>query len=209
MTASPRGTVPIEFPKPKLKGGVSVEEAIASRRSRRKYDNRAMTLTELGQVLWSGLGITGKSEHFKASPSAGAMHPLDLFAAVAPSAVEGLTPGFYHYREKKHHLIKLSDENFIPEVADKAYGQECVAGAPVLLVVTVEYSRTTSRYRERGHRYAHMDIGHLGENIYLQAEVLGLATVAIGAFDDDAITGLLPLPNNYEVKYLLPIGPKK
>ncbi|TET33099.1 MAG: SagB/ThcOx family dehydrogenase [Planctomycetota bacterium] len=209
MSAAPRGTVPIELPKPKLKGKVSVEEAIANRRSRRKYGNRAMTLAEVGQVLWSGLGITGTSDNFKASPSAGAMHPLDLFAAVAPGAVEGLTPGFYRYREKKHHLIKLSDDNFIPGVADKAYGQGCVAGAPVLLVVTVEYGRTTSRYRERGRRYAHMDVGHMGENIYLQAEALGLATVAIGAFDDDAITNLLPLPKNYEVKYLFPIGPMK
>jgi nitroreductase len=53
-----------------------------------------------------------------------------------------------------------------------------------------------------------MDIGHLGENVYLQAEALGFATVAVGAFDDDALTNLLPLPENYEVKYLLPFGPK-
>jgi len=209
MAEAPRGTVPVELPAPKLRGKISVEEAIASRRSRRKYGSRALTLAEVGQLLWSGLGITGSSDHFKASPSAGAMHPLDLFAAVAPAAAEGLTPGFYHYREKNHHLIKLSDENFIPEIAAKAYGQGCVTSAPILLVVTVEYGRTTSRYAERGHRYAHMDIGHMAENIYIQAEALGLATTGIGAFDDAAITSMLPLPENYEVKYLLPVGPLK
>jgi nitroreductase len=42
-------------------------------------------------------------------------------------------------------------------------------------------------------RYVHIEVGHVGQNIYLQAESLGLRTVAIGAEE--------PL-------YIMPVGEK-
>ncbi|MHC4663097.1 MAG: SagB/ThcOx family dehydrogenase [Planctomycetota bacterium] len=201
--------ITIQLPEPKMDGTISLEKAIAGRRSRRKYGERKLDISELGQMLWSGLGITGRSGKFKASPSAGARHPLNLFVAVAPDKFENLDGGFYAYNEEKHDLVKLSDKNFIPEIAENAYKQKCIFNASAVLVITIEYGRSMSRYGERGVRYSHMDAGHLGQNLYLQAETINLSTVGVGAFSDDILNHLLPVPAAHEVKYMFPFGPRE
>jgi len=52
----------------------------------------------------------------------------------------------------------------------------------------------------------HMEVGHAGQNIYLQATALGLATVVIGAFNDEQVKGVLRLDRQYEPLYIMPVG---
>ena len=80
--------------------------------------------------------------------------------------------------------------------------------APIALVFSAVYARTTERYGERGIRYTHIDLGHAAQNAQLQAEALGLASVALGAFDDDAIAQVLHLPADQKPIYLIPFGRK-
>ena len=51
-----------------------------------------------------------------------------------------------------------------------------------------------------------MDLGHSAENVYLQAEALGLGICAIGAFLDEHITKLMQLPKEEEPLYIMPVG---
>ena len=81
-----------------------------------------------------------------------------------------------------------------------------IADAPIVIVITAEYERITDRYGERGVRYAHMEVGHVGQNIYLQAEALGLGTVVIGAFRDWAVSKSLRLPEKHRPLYVMPVG---
>ena len=76
--------------------------------------------------------------------------------------------------------------------------------APVNILMAVDFSKTTGRYGKRGEMYVHMELGHAGQNIYLQAGSLGLGTVAVGAFNEDEIQKLLSLP--FPVKYIFPVG---
>jgi len=52
----------------------------------------------------------------------------------------------------------------------------------------------------------HMEVGHAGQNIHLQAETLGLGTVVIGAFDDSGVQAALGLQDNETPMYLMPVG---
>ena len=61
-----------------------------------------------------------------------------------------------------------------------------VADAPVSILVAAAYSRITRRYGQRGRQYVHMEVGHAAQNVYLQAEALGLGTTMVGAFNDKA-----------------------
>jgi len=64
-----------------------------------------------------------------------------------------------------------------------------------------------ARYGERGRgRYVPMEAGHVAENIYLQAESLGLGTVTIGAFADDQVREVISAPSQYTPLYVMPVG---
>jgi nitroreductase len=51
-----------------------------------------------------------------------------------------------------------------------------------------------------------MEIGHVGQNLYLQAESLNLSTVAVGAFHDEEVSKVLNLPLKLEPLYIMPFG---
>ena len=51
-----------------------------------------------------------------------------------------------------------------------------------------------------------MEAGHVGENVYFQAEALGLGTVAAGAFEDNAVARVIELPSSMLPLYILPVG---
>lgn len=191
----------IKLPVPELKGGVSVEETLAKRRSRRKYKDAPLTLKEVGQLLWSAQGITS-AWGGRTTPSAGATYPLEIYLVVGK--VETLTPGLYHYSASSHSLIKLINADLRKQLARAALGQKMIERAPITIVIAAVFQRTTTRYGERGVRYVQIEVGHTGENIYLQAESLGLATVAVGAFQDKEIKKLLKLKE--EPLYLMPVG---
>jgi SagB-type dehydrogenase family enzyme len=194
----------IPLPRPVLKGRLSVEEAIYGRISRRNFQDQGLNLAQAGQLLWSaaGLGATGDAGVSRAAPSAGATYPLELY--LAAGEVDGLDPGLYHYDYRAHALAMLQRGDLRAELARACLGQEMVAQAPLSIVLVAHYERTTRRYGERGYRYVYMEVGHVSQSIYLQAEALQLATVAVGAFDDAAVKEILAVEG--APLLLMPVG---
>ncbi len=196
----------ILLPYPNLKGNVSVEEALLMRRSVREYLPKPLTLKQLAQMLWAAQGITELKYKFRTAPSAGATYPLELYVVIKTGGVEGVKAGIYKYDVETHSLILVKEGDFSNELARAALNQEWIRKAPVNIVIVAEYERTTGYYGDRGYRYVHMEVGHVGENIYLQAVALNLGTVAIGAFYDDQVAEVLSLPTNYRPLYIMPVG---
>jgi SagB-type dehydrogenase family enzyme len=184
---------------------MTLEEAILKRRSRRDFRDSPLTLWEISQVLWAAQGITDKTG-LRAAPSAGALYPLDLYLVVGREGVEGLGEGVYHYLPQSHSLEPTLEGDVRQTLARLSLGQMSIAEAPLSLLITAEYERTTEKYGDRGVRYVHMEAGHVGQNVYLQAEALGLGTVTIGAFQDEEISKALNLPRSYRPLYVMPIG---
>jgi len=198
-------TPTVSLPDPRLKGEMSLEEAILRRRSRRDFKDSPLTLGEISQILWAAQGITGKTG-LRAAPSAGALYPLDIYLVVGKQGVDGLGEGVYYYLPQSHSLEPTLEGDVRQTLARLSLGQMSIAEAPLSLLITAEYERTTSKYGERGVRYVHMEAGHVGQNVYLQAEALGLGTVTIGAFQDEEISQALNLPPSYRPLYVMPIG---
>ncbi|WP_457750552.1 SagB/ThcOx family dehydrogenase [Thermococcus sp.] len=191
----------ILLPEPRRTGEMSVEEAIAERRSIRSYRDEPLTLSELSQLLWAAQGITS-SNGYRSAPSAGPTYPFEVYVVVGK--VTGMSPGVYHYIPEKHALELVRSGDFRGALQDACLGQEWVGKAAVDIVLVAFYERTTKVYGERGIRYVHMEAGHIGQNIYLQATALGLGTVAIGAFDDNAVAEILG--TNGDPLYVFPVG---
>jgi SagB-type dehydrogenase family enzyme len=197
-------TAPIQLPKPKLKGDISVEEALFKRRSVRDYKNDAITLEQLSQLLWSGQGVTAM-DFFRAAPSAGASYPLELF--VIAGNVKGLDAGVYHYNVKEHSLsLHITGDIRENLGTTAAFNQKCLSQAPVAISICAVYERTMKTYGKRGERYVHIDTGHAAENIALQAVALGLATVMVGAFEDKKVVEILELGDELKPMYIIPVG---
>jgi len=192
----------VSLPDPEESGTLPVEEALAQRRSVRAYGDEAPTLQDIGQLLWAAQGITEPTQGFRTAPSAGATYPLEVYLCVGRA--EGLDEGVYRYRPGDHSLTRHKETDVRQELAQAALGQAWIAEAPVVLVVAADYARTTAVYGDRGRRYVHIEVGHVAQNVYLQARALGLATVNVGAFDDTAAQELLEI--EHDVLAILPVG---
>ncbi len=193
----------IKLPPPQQDSETALEAALSQRRSIRKYQDQPLSLQQLSQILWSAQGITS-ARGLRAAPSAGATYPLEVYVVV--SNVQDLDPGIYHFRPEKQALQRHISGNHIQALAAAALNQACVRQAPMVIAIAAVYTRTTSVYNDRGRQYVHMEVGHVGENIYLQAESLGLGTVAVGAFHDRRVGKVLQLPQEQAPLYLMPIG---
>jgi SagB-type dehydrogenase family enzyme len=204
-----KGEKMIKLPKPETKGKVSLEEAINRRGSVRNYSSKPLTMTQLSQILWAAGGkrVDAATEASRTIPSAGALYPLEIF--VLAGKVENLKEGLYQYHHIDHSLGLLKEDDLRKELSRSAWGQDFLAQAPVDLVVVAEPSRTTDVYGERGERYIQIEVGHLGQNVSLQAEALGLSTCAVGAFDDDGVSKVLGLKKGLIPLYILPLGYRK
>ncbi|MCL1972158.1 MAG: SagB/ThcOx family dehydrogenase [Endomicrobia bacterium] len=199
------------LPSPKTKGNVSVEDALANRRSRREFQNRELSAEQLSQILWAAYGITLPINNpllrggLRTAPSAGALYPLEIYAVVGN--VEGIEAGVYKYISQEHKIIRTIDRDVREELSAAALNQVMIRDASVTVVYAAVFSRVVERYGQRGvERYVFMEIGHSAQNIYLQAEALGLSTCAIAAFTDGRVSELLRLPEEESPLYLMPTG---
>lgn len=198
----------IALPPPAARFGPSLPEVVARRRSVREYADRRLTLEELSSLLHYSAGITDVRDPtlaFRAVPSSGALYPVELYPVIFD--VAGLEPGVYHYDVQHHRLALLRMGDFRREVFQAAVSQEMIWGASLALVMTSLFARVQWKYLDRSYRYALLEAGHLGQNVYLTATALGLAPCGIGAYFDDDLNHLLAIDGYDEaVVYLMALG---
>lgn len=190
----------VKLPPPILKSSVSLEQAIYKRRSVRAFSGKKLTQKQIGQLLWAAQGITAEKGNFpfRAAPSAGALYPMEIFAAIPQ--------GVYQYVPEEHEIKKTGEGDKRKDLASAALGQRSVSGAPLIIAICSVYPRITGKYGERGIRYAHIEAGHIAQNIHLQALSLGLVSVPVGAFNDEKVSEILNLPEDCAPLYLIPTG---
>ncbi len=203
------GHASIPLPKPSLNGKVSVEKAIKERRTIRDFKDRLLSLTHLSQLLWAAQGITDPTIGRRAAPSGGALYPLDIYVLIGENGVEKMEAGVYHYLPKEHSVLPISKGDRRKEIASASLGQMWMAKAPIIFIITAEYKRITGKYGERGIRYALIEVGHVGQNLFLQAEALGLGAGIVGAFNDLEVSKVAGLPSKHEPLLIMPLGYKK
>lgn len=186
------------LPSPEIDGQMSLEKAVAQRRSVRGFTDTPPTIEQIGQLCWAGQGITDEDTGYRAAPSAGALYPIELYVVTGD--------GVHHYQPDGHTLERHLAGDVREDLEKASLGQDAITDAPTCIVVAAVVERTARKYGRRAERYCFMEAGHVAQNILLQATALGLAGVPIGAFDDDQAAAILKLPNRHRVLYVLPIG---
>ncbi|MFC1574251.1 SagB/ThcOx family dehydrogenase [Candidatus Latescibacterota bacterium] len=197
--------VMVKLPHPRLTSSTSVEKALSERRSVRSFTIQPLSIEDVSQICWSAQGTTNE-RGYRTAPSGGALYPLELYIAVGN--VAGLSEGLYRYEPMRHSIVMIKKGNVIPALCKASYNQSCIRESSIVLVFSSVWERITKKYGERGRRYALIEAGHASQNVYLQAETLGLGTVAVGAFLDDEVKKIVGLQNGEDPLYMMPVGKK-
>ena len=196
----------MRLPPEKIERTVSVEQAISQRRTVRTFISEPLELHQFSQLLWAAQGITEKRGFKRSAPSAGALYPMDVYVVAGKDSVAQIEAGVYHY-EPQGHMVSLVTGGDLREALSRAsLSQMWMAKAPVDIVITADYSRATIKYGKRGVRYAIIEAGHIGQNLFLQAEALGLKAGIVGAFHDNEIIRVMNIPSSHEPLLIIPIG---
>lgn len=189
-----------ELPQPAQQDKNSLEEVLLGRESKRSFTSQKLTPKQISQLCWAAQGkttdiVTGAT---RTAPSAGALHPIELYVVTEE--------GVYHYLTQKHQLEVVKKGDFRRRLSLAAWGQEPIADTPANFVITAVYKRTAVKYGGRAERYVHIEAGHVGQNIFLQATSLGLGSVPIGAFTDTGVQKALSLPSDHKPLLIIPVG---
>jgi SagB-type dehydrogenase family enzyme len=197
QTSQTRYDAPITLPAPVTHGGMSLDEAIARRRSSRGFRSDPLPLATVGQLLWAGQGITS-ADGKRAAPSAGALYPLELYV-VTPTEL-------MHYLPEGHRVEVRGQPDARPQLRAAAFGQAPLGTAPDVIVVAAVPERTRVKYGSQADGFVEREAGHAAQNVLLEATASGLAAVPIGSLDAARVERALALPSDQTVLYLIPVG---
>jgi SagB-type dehydrogenase family enzyme len=176
MKAYPDGLPVLALPRDLPDPGVPATAVLAGDACAR----RPLDAAELGRVLFLGAGVVRTSERngrrslFRASGSAGARFPLEVYASTR--GVVGVPDGVHWYDGVRHALIQVAP---------------AATGTVTTLVVTGVPWRTGWRYAERGWRHMYWDGGTLLSQLSAAAASAGLAPRLRSLFPDAAVRELV------------------
>lgn len=172
----------IALQKPELAAGLSINEALADRRSWREYGGEALTLEELSGVMWAAGGVNRADGHLTA-PSALGLYPITVYAF--------FPEGVYRYDAAAGRLVRVAEGDHRRLTAM----QEFAYAAPLNLV----YIADLGKYEGRDMRAEHVrylcgqDAAGYAENVNLYTAGHGLRSITRGSADQAGLLELLQL----------------
>ncbi|TFG14167.1 SagB/ThcOx family dehydrogenase [Candidatus Thorarchaeota archaeon] len=184
---------------------------ISARRSHRKFTGGALSLDELGFLLWSTQGIQkvvgNQGANLRTVPSGGGRHPFETYLVVFN--VKDLPAGIYRYIPLSHALLPLQQKQNVTttDMKNVCRNQPYFRDASVVFVWSCIPYRTFWRYSDLATKVIAQDSGHLCQNLYLASTAIGAGTCAIGAYYQEEMDNMLDLDGEEEfVIYLAPVG---
>jgi SagB-type dehydrogenase family enzyme len=206
-----RGYRKIDLPKTFKPIKISLDEAIANRKSSRNMESCYITLEDVSTILNYAYGITRNNKDtifprpFRTIPSAGALYPLEIY--FYSRFIENQECGIYHYNSANNSLQLISAGDKSSILSESITERDIASRASLIIFVTALFNRSTFKYGDRGYRFALLEAGHLSQNIDLVANGLGLSCLNIGGFFDRKIDDLLSLDGiNHSTIYITAIG---
>jgi SagB-type dehydrogenase family enzyme len=186
-------------------------DVMKRRRTNREVLPEPISIAQLAECLYAGLGITGfvKTETsvlpLKMAPSGGGRNPFEAYAWVRN--VEGLEPGIYHYSALDHTLGRLPPATK-QSPAKLLAGQDWADTMPAIVFLVAEMRRTTWKYNDpNAYRVVMIEAGHIAQNIMLTCTDNGLTACPTAALCHSQISQLLGLKNLAQTPvYALAIG---
>ncbi len=176
-------------------------QLMARRRTNRSPTPQPVSLKQLSDCLFAGMGITGETVNcagtlpLSMTPSGGARNPYEAY--VYARSVEGLDPGFYHYSAFEHSLGRLPT-NVLPKPSELIGGQDWADDMPCLIVLCAFFERSMWKYNDaNAYRVVLIEAGHIGQNLMLAATHHGLTACPTAALSHAEIRNWLALGDEF------------
>lgn len=185
----------IRLPKPNLNRNSEVMEAFANRHSTREYAAKALTLTDLSDLLWAANGINRPEEGKRTAPSAMNKQDVDVYVV--------LPEGTYLYDAKAHQLNLVAEGDHRGTVAG---GQAFVKSAPVSLLLVSDLSRLGDAKNTHTQLMGAVDAGIVSQNISIFCSAAKLATVPRASMDTAKLKSVLKLTDTQLPLMNHPVG---
>ena len=185
----------IRLPKPNLNRNSEVMEAFANRHSTREYAAKALTLTDLSDLLWAANGINRPEEGKRTAPSAMNKQDVDVYVV--------LPEGTYLYDAKAHQLNLVAEGDHRGAVAG---GQAFVKSEPVSLLLVSDLSRLGDAKNTHTQLMGAVDAGIVSQNISIFCSAAKLATVPRASMDTAKLKSVLKLTDTQLPLMNHPVG---
>ncbi|WP_270539221.1 SagB/ThcOx family dehydrogenase [Bacteroides zhangwenhongii] len=185
----------IKLPKPNLGRTGSVMKALSERHSTREFAAKALSLSDLSDLLWAANGVNRKDSGKRTAPSALNKQDVDVYVV--------LPEGSYLYDAQNHQLTLVAEGDYRSAVAG---GQAFVKSAPVSLVLVSDVSRFGDAKNTRNQLMGAMDTGIVSQNISVFCSSAKLATVPRASMDGNQLKKVLKLKDSQIPMMNHPVG---
>ena len=173
----------------------SLGEVIEQRGSTRRFARKSIPLAQLSSLL------AAASAGIPADFGGGLIDPY-----LVVNAVDGLTPGAYHYARESRELELLQEGEFRAEAGHLCFEQALGADASAVVFFLTDLDLTLNRLGNRGYRAAQLEAGVMGGNMYLCAHSLGLGATGMTFFDDAVTAFFSPHAAGKSLMFLVGLG---
>ena len=182
------------LPAPNRRGGMPLMEALAARRSQRRFSAQPLDDQPLSDLLWAAGGVNRPQDDGRTAPSAMHAQEIDLYAA--------LPDGLYRYDPQRHELALA----MACDVRRVTGYQDFVDDAALDLVYVADHRRMGRIPASKRESYACCAAGAMAQNVYLYCASAGLATVLRAWFDRSALSHAMGLTEDEQLLFAQTVG---
>jgi len=202
----------VELPRDYIASDMTLKEVLKARRSKRDYQQKPLTLSEISTVLYLAYGVRATIDAYGKravplhhAPSGGGLLSGQIYFVALN--VEGLAKGVYRYHPRAHVLECVSEGEIRWKIYELCSSQDWIAKAPALFFLVTDLDQLEWKYRERSYRLGHLDAGVLAQNLHLAATSIGLGSCIIFGFEDEQTNHFLDVDGDRQfVSLALTVG---
>ena len=167
-----------------------LDRALLGRKSDRSFADRALSQEELSRLLWATTGVN-REDGRRTTPSGQGKYPVDLLVA--------LPGGVYRYEPKEHRLVRV----FAEDIRQKIPNQDPFKKGSMIVLYVIN--------KDKANRidFAYLEIGCMGQNLYLEAAALGIGSRIIANIKAADVTKTLGLKDTQVLGLAQVAGPVK
>ena len=189
----------VQLPDPS-RDAPSLGDSLAARATHRDFSAEPLSDQELSDLLWAANGYNRTDERKRTAPTAINRQEIDLYVCRADGA--------WLWDASANALRQVCTNDLRGLTGRMDAGPDNFAlAAPVALVYVIDFERQRMRDRPAdAFKYACVDCGFVGQNVYLHCAAAGLHTVFLGSLVPDKIAEALDLPETSAPLFAQTVG---